>query len=106
MINNYKFYSKQLDFKLSGEKIDIKRYDLTGVKETFNSSNISLLDYNDKLHFVIRYVNYYFNKNWDYVYRDKEATKNYLITYENDEELKDKSKDILIKRKEKNFKKI
>ena len=99
VINNYKFYSKQLDFKLSGEKIDIKRFDLTGVKETFNSSNISLLDYNDKLHFVIRYVNYYFNKNWDYVYRDKEATKNYLITYENDEELKDKSKDILIKEK-------
>lgn len=85
VLQNYKFYSKRIDFNLDNNKLDITRYDLTKIKDTFNSSNVCIFEYNNKLHFIIRFVNYYFNNNWDYVYRDREATKNYLITYEKDE---------------------
>ena len=85
VMQNYKFYCKSINFNLSGEKLNINRYDITSIKDTFNSSNICIFEYNNRLHFIVRYVNYYFDNNWNYVYRNKEATKNYLITYKNDE---------------------
>ena len=84
ILENYRFYSKQIEYNINSEKLDITKYDITNIKETFNSSNITVFDYNNKLHFIIRYVNYYFNNNWEYSYRDKEATKNYLITFDNE----------------------
>lgn len=84
LLENYKFYSKKIDYNIKCEQLNIKRYDLTGIKDNFNSGNIALIEHNNKLKFFVRYSNYYFNDNWDYVYRGKEKTKNYLITYKDE----------------------
>ena len=84
VLENYKFYCRAINIDMEMQILDVTRYDLTNVKESFNSSNVGLLEYNNKIHFIIRYVNYFFNDKWKYIYREKEATKNYLITYKDD----------------------
>jgi hypothetical protein len=84
VLENYRFYCRHLDYNLEGDALDITRYDLTMIKNDFNSSNATIFEFNNKLYFILRFVNYFFDNDWNYKYRDKEATKNYLITYEND----------------------
>ena len=84
VLENYRFYCRHLDYNLEGDALDITRYDLTMIKNDFNSSNATIFEFNNKLYFILRFVNYFLDNDWNYKYRDKEATKNYLITYEND----------------------
>jgi tetratricopeptide (TPR) repeat protein len=105
VLENYKFYCRGIKVNMKLEFLEDTRYDLTGVKDIFNSSNICLFQYNNKVNFIIRYVNYFFDNKWKYVYREKEATKNYLITYKNkenedDEEYSEIETDVLINEKD------
>ena len=84
VLENYKFYCRGINVDMDLKLLDVTRYDLTGVKDIFNSSNICLFEYYNKINFIVRYVNYFFNDKWEYNYREKEATKNYLITYKKD----------------------
>jgi tetratricopeptide (TPR) repeat protein len=84
VLENYRFYCRHLDYNLEGDTLDITKYDLTMIKNDFNSSNATIFEFNNKVYFILRFVNYFFDNDWNYKYRGKEATKNYLITYEND----------------------
>ena len=91
VLENYKFYCKNIEYDINSNKLVLKRYDISSIKDFFyNSSNCTLIEKNNKIYFIVRHVNYYFNNDWDYVYREKEKSKNYLVTYkcksnENDE---------------------
>jgi len=82
VFDNYKFYANNIS--CYSKNNDIKRYDLTKVKNEFNSSNSTIFTYQSNVYFIVRYVNYYFDAEWNYKYRDKEATKNYIINYNED----------------------
>lgn len=88
VLENYKFYTKVFT-----RDPNFKRIDVTGLKDIYNSSNPSIVKIDNKPVLNIRYVNYYFDKNWNYTYKEeKEKTHNYCVFY-NDFNFTEKEKE-------------